>query len=127
MARRPAAGFGRGQTACGCARLRPRIDTIAWMTEDVPGLARECRVVSRARALTEWVGAGRPVTAKGVLRRAEVADAATAIGGTAPAWGRTAAHLSERHHPWLVAPAAGGLRIGGGVAMARSPARGDPV
>jgi hypothetical protein len=81
-------------------------------------------VVSRARALTEWVG-GRPITAKGVLRRADVADAARAIGVMAPAWVRTAAALSEMHHPWLVARAAGWLRIDRDVAMASSPAGGQ--
>jgi hypothetical protein len=97
------------------------------MTEDVSGLALECRVVSRARALTEWAGAGRPITAKAVLRRADVGDAARAIGVTAPAWVRTAADLPEMHHPWLVARAAGWLRIEGDVAMASSPAGGDPL
>jgi hypothetical protein len=126
-ARRPAATFGRGTHGVWLRQTRPRIDTIAWMTEDVSGLALECRVVSRARALTGWVGAGRPITAKGVLRRADVGDAARAIGVTAPAWVRTAADLSEMHHPWLVALAAGWLRIEGDVAMASSPAGGDPL
>lgn len=97
------------------------------MILDVSHLAQECAVVSRARGLARWVGAGRPVTAKGVLRRADVADAAKAIGVDAPAWVRTAADVQELHHPWLVAQAAGWLHVETGVAVGGSAAGGDPL
>jgi Plasmid pRiA4b ORF-3-like protein len=111
----------------GCAGPRPRISMIARVTVDVSGLGRDCTVVSRARTLAEWVGAGRPVTAKGVLRRADAADAARVIDVEMPPRVRTAADVPKLHHPWLVAQAAGWLRIDTNVAVVDAPTGSDSL
>jgi hypothetical protein len=64
-----------------------------------------------------------------VLRRADVADAAKVTGVDLPARVRTAADLPKLHRPWLVAQAAGWLRVDAGVAIGQtdSAASGDPL
>lgn len=90
-------------------------------------LARDCVLMSRARALSEWVGSGKPVTAKGVLRRADVDPATAAIGAAAPRWVRTAADLEALHRPWVAAEAAGLLALDLHRATARTPHGHDPT
>lgn len=83
--------------------------------------------MSRARALSEWVGAGKPVTARGVLRRADVTSAAAALGVPDPGWVRTAADVEVIHRPWVAADAAGLLRLGADRAVAAPPGDRDPA
>lgn len=80
--------------------------------------ARGCRAVRHALALAEWVGTGRPVTAKRVLRRAEVPAAGRALGVRVPARLRSAADVPALHHPWTTALAVGLVSISDGRAVA---------
>ncbi len=87
--------------------------------------ARRCRALRHAAALAEWVGPSRQVTAKRVLRRADVAAACAAMGVTAPERLRSAADVPDLQYPWTAALAAGLLSIEGsrvvpGPAMAGS-------
>jgi hypothetical protein len=70
-------------------------------------LADGCAVMSGACRLAGWVGGGRPVTAKCVLRRADVAEAGRVIGVAVAARVRSAADVEQLHHPWVVALATG--------------------
>ena len=69
-------------------------------------------------ALAEWVGAGRPVTAKQVLRRADIPQAGRVLGVALPGSARSAADLPALHYPWMAARAIGLLSISGGRAVA---------
>lgn len=79
--------------------------------------ARKCAALRHASALANWVGAGRPVTAKRVLRRADVPSAAPALGVTVPQWVRSAADVPALHYPWTAALAVGLLSISAGRAV----------
>jgi hypothetical protein len=89
--------------------------------------ARRCPVMSRARTLATWVGEGKQVTAKAVLRRADVAAATAAIGVPDPGWVRTAADLEALHRPWVAAQACGLLSLDGDRATAARAADRDPA
>ncbi len=92
---------------------------------DLAELARAaagCQALSRARRLAAWVGPGRPVTAKEVLRPVDVAAAAAGAGLPAPGKVRTAADVPELHLAWLAARSARWLVIGGGRAVGTCPA-----
>jgi hypothetical protein len=80
--------------------------------------ARECAALRHGVALAEWVGAGRPVTAKQVLRRADIPQAGQVLGVALPRSARSAADLPALHCPWTAARAIGLLSIGGGRAVA---------
>jgi hypothetical protein len=74
--------------------------------------ASTCPVIEAAVRLAEWVGEdGVRVTAGGALRPADVADAARAVGVSAPAKVRRAADVPEVHRPWLVAIGAGLIAV----------------
>jgi hypothetical protein len=83
--------------------------------------------MSRAWKLAGWVGTGRKVTAKGVLRPADVAEAAGAIGVKIAGRVRSAADVPGLHQSWVVAQAAGQLVVDGGRAMASPAAVDDPL
>jgi hypothetical protein len=80
--------------------------------------ARECDAMRHALALAEWVGAGRPVTAKGVLRRADVPVASRVLDVEIPQRVRSAADVPELQRPWMTALAIGLLAISGDRAVA---------
>src|SRR5689334_21016638 len=82
----------------------------------------------RARRLAEWVGpGGRPVTAKGVPRPADIPAAAAVVGVEAPARVRSAADMEGLHRPWTAAVGAGYISIDGNRAtLVDGPAR-DPA
>jgi Plasmid pRiA4b ORF-3-like protein len=84
-------------------------------------------VLSRAWKLAIWVGAGRQVTAKGVLRPADVAEVTGAIGVAITGRVRSAADVPALHRSWVVAQAAGQLVVDGGQAVAGSGAVDDPL
>lgn len=71
-----------------------------------------------ALALADWVGAGRPVTAKGVLRRADIPAAGRLLDIDLPQRVRSAADVPELQHPWTTARAVGLLTISGDRAVA---------
>jgi hypothetical protein len=79
--------------------------------------ARRCEGLRRARRLAAWVGEGRPVTPKHVLRPRDIPAAAHALGIPAPARTTTAANVLALHRPWKVALAVGFLQIVDGRAV----------
>ncbi|MCW2916606.1 MAG: PRiA4b ORF-3-like protein [Actinomycetia bacterium] len=83
-----------------------------------PSAAIGCSVLSDARALAAWVGDGKPVTAKGVLRPSAVHEAAGALGIDVPEHIRTAADVEAIHRPWIAAQAIGLLTVADGRAVA---------
>ncbi|MCM4084572.1 plasmid pRiA4b ORF-3 family protein [Paractinoplanes hotanensis] len=97
------------------------------VTSELRQLADGCLLVTRARRLVDWVGEGKPVTPKGVLRPVDVAAAGTALGVTVPAWVRTAADVEVVHRPWVAAEAIGWLRVSANRAVADSATEDDPV
>ncbi len=86
--------------------------------------ARHCEALSRAHRLATWVGDGRPVTPKHVLRPRDVPAAAQVLSIPAPARMNTAANVRALHRPWKVAQAIDFLRIVDGHAVA-GPALGQ--
>jgi hypothetical protein len=80
---------------------------------DLAAAASSCRCVTQAISLAAWVGEGRRVTPKGVLRPADVPEAASALGIVAPRRIRTAADLPELHRPWRAGLALGLLALDG--------------
>lgn len=92
--------------------MNQRVDSDA-LAED----ARECSAVRHGLALAGWVGAGRSVTAKQVLRRGDIPLAGQVLGVALPGSARSAADLPALHYPWTAARAMGLLSIGGGRAV----------
>jgi hypothetical protein len=84
------------------------------MPHEITAAASGCLVMSRAQAVAAWVGEERPVTASGVLRRADARDMANALGIPLPGHVRSAADVPAVHRPWIVAQAAGMLTVGQG-------------
>jgi hypothetical protein len=74
--------------------------------------ARACPLLTRARAVAAFVDAGRPVTAKAVLRRADIPAACAAIGLPDPGRVVSAAHVPALHRAWTAAQGAGVLTVG---------------
>lgn len=85
---------------------------------EIAPAASACPAVSHARLLATWVGQRRPVTASGVLGRADAREAAQAAGITLPAHLRSAADIPALHRPWVAAQTAGLLTVGQGRATA---------
>jgi hypothetical protein len=85
--------------------------------DDLVRAARECDVLRDAVRLVDWIGAGRAVTAKRVLRRADVAAAAGVLGVEVPGRVRSAADVPALHLPWTAALGAGLLSIESGRAV----------
>jgi hypothetical protein len=97
------------------------------VTSDLACLASKCPLVIHARKLAAWVGDGRPVTAKSVLRPADVRVVAAVLGVEVPAHVRTAADVEAIHRPWVVAQAMGLLRVEGGQVVAGDAVEGSPI
>jgi len=74
--------------------------------------ARACPAFDEARRLATWLGSGRPVTPKGVLRPADVPDAARVLGAMVPSRFRGAADLPWLHEPWGLAVDCGFVVVG---------------
>jgi len=88
--------------------------------------ARDCPLVARAHALSAFVGDGKPLTAKGVLRRAEIGPACAAAGLPDPGRVVTAADVAPLHRAWVAAQGAGLLTLDHDRAHASTP-DGDAV
>jgi hypothetical protein len=86
-------------------------------SRELVAAARECAVLRNAVALADWVGPGRPVTAKRVLRPTDVASAAQVLGVEVPQRFRSAADVPALHYRWTAAVGAGLLSISGGRAV----------
>jgi hypothetical protein len=82
---------------------------------------RDCVALARAVRVAEWVGSGKPVTPKGVLRPADVRQAATMIEVRVPEKFRSAADVPAWHRLWSVALATGMVSIEQGRATAGPP------
>ncbi|WP_233157543.1 MULTISPECIES: plasmid pRiA4b ORF-3 family protein [Amycolatopsis] len=91
------------------------------MSTGISTLASQCPALSRTRALASWVGDGRPVTPKGVLRPADVPSAAGALGVEVGEKVRSAADVVTIHRPWVAAEGAGLIEVGVAEAVARPP------
>jgi len=87
-------------------------------TDTVAPAARRCEALAQARRLAVWVGAGKRVTPKQVLRPSDVPDAARVLAVTTPERFTTAANVPTLHRLWTVAMAVGFLRIADGHAVA---------
>lgn len=97
------------------------------MASELRRLADGCLLITRARRLVDWVGDGKPVTTKGVLRPADVTAAASALGVTVPDRVRTAADVEAVHRPWAAAQEIGWLRVSADRAVADTAEENDPV
>ncbi|MER7273473.1 plasmid pRiA4b ORF-3 family protein [Dactylosporangium sp. NPDC000244] len=89
--------------------------------------AVNCTIMARASRLADWVGAGRPVTAKGVLRPVDISPAAAAMGVEAPEKARTAADIEVLHRPWVAAHSMGLVAVGAARATATAGPVGDQL
>lgn len=99
--------------------------------EQLAPAARACSVLTAARALAEWVGTGREVTARGVLRPAAAVEACDLLGIEAPSRRpRSALDIDELMMVWTAASAAGFIEVAGGRVTAGPALRmwldGDP-
>lgn len=92
---------------------------------DLTSSASSCTILARARALAAWVGDGKSVTAKGVLRPVDARAAAHTTGISVPAHIRSAADVPALHHPWLAAQATGMLTVDTSHAAARPATGGE--
>jgi len=89
-----------------------RVDAATGPTSLVVDAARDCVLLTRARAVAGFVGPGRPVTAKAVLRRADIPAACVAAGLPDPGRVVSAAHVPALHRAWIAAQGAGLLDVG---------------
>ncbi len=80
--------------------------------QTVVAAAHDCPLLARARALAAFVGTGRPVTAKAVLRRADLAAACAAAGLPDPGRVVSAAHVPALHRAWTTAQGSGLIAVG---------------
>lgn len=77
--------------------------------------ARTCPVLATAQTLAEWVGAGREVTTRGVLKPAAAIEACDLLGIEAPSRKpRSALDIAELMMVWSAAAAAGFIEVSGG-------------
>jgi hypothetical protein len=99
-----------GRVVSGCvAEHSPVV-----ITPELADAALSCAALTRARALAEWVGSGRTMTASGVLRPAEAVQACRDLGIEVPGPRlRSALDVDELMRDWLTAAAAGFLQIDG--------------
>jgi hypothetical protein len=80
-----------------------------------------------AELLADWIGAGRPVTPKGVLRPADIPAVASVLGVDVPARNRTAADVWVIHRPWVAALANALIAVDAGRATAMPVSTTDPL
>ncbi|MCO6008317.1 plasmid pRiA4b ORF-3 family protein [Actinoallomurus purpureus] len=84
-------------------------------SEQLASAARACPVLATAQTLAEWVGAGREVTARGVLRPAAAVEACDLLGIEVPSRKpRSALDIDELMMAWAAASAAGFIEVTGG-------------
>lgn len=84
-------------------------------SEQLALAARTCPVLATAQTLAEWVGAGREVTTRGVLKPAAAVEACDLLGIEAPSRKpRSALDIGELMMVWAAASAAGFIEVSGG-------------
>lgn len=77
--------------------------------------ARTCPVLAAAQTLAEWVGAGREVTTRGVLKPAAAVEACDLLGIEVPSRRpRSALDIAELMMVWAAASSAGFIEVSGG-------------
>jgi hypothetical protein len=77
--------------------------------------ARACSALASAQTLADWVGAGRAVTSRGVLKPAAAVEACGLLGIEPPSRKpRSALDIDELMMVWSVASAAGFIEVSGG-------------
>lgn len=106
--------------------MRWRTDVDAAPDLAIASLAHDCPLLTRARALAAFVGEGRALTAKGVLRRADVGPACAAASLPDPGRVVTAADVPALHRAWVAEHGAGLLLLDIDRAVATTPS-GDAV
>ena len=86
----------------------------ALISPDLAGTALSCTALTRARNLAEWVGPDRALTASGVLRPAEAAQACRDLGIELPGPRlRSALDVQDLMQDWVTAAVAGFLEVDG--------------
>lgn len=104
---------------CECMSRRAVALPPSLSSADLAPAALACPVLRTARTLAEWVGTGREVTARGVLRPAAAVEACDLLGivprTRKP---RSALDIHELMMVWAAASAAGFIEITGGRAIA---------
>ncbi|MFL6052564.1 MAG: plasmid pRiA4b ORF-3 family protein [Actinoallomurus sp.] len=84
-------------------------------SEQLAPAARACPVLATAQTLAEWVGTGRQVTARGVLKPAAAVEACDLLGiEVASRKPRSALDIDELMMVWAAASAAGFIEVAGG-------------
>jgi len=84
------------------------------ISPEVTDTALSCTALSRARNLAEWVGPGKTLTARGVLRPAEAAQACRDLGIELPGPRlRSALDVDDLMRDWVTAAVAGFLEMDG--------------
>jgi hypothetical protein len=87
--------------------------------EKLASEARTCPMFASAQALAEWVGAGRAVTARGVLKPAAAVEACDVLGIKVPSRKpRSALDIHELMTVWATAYVAEFIEVSGGRVMA---------
>jgi len=84
------------------------------ISPELTDTALSCTALTRARNLAEWVGPGKTLTASGVLRPAEAAQACRDLGIELPGPRlRSALDVEDLMRDWMTAAAAGFLEMAG--------------
>jgi hypothetical protein len=92
---------------------------LASSLERLVSAARSCPALDDARKLAEWVGTGRPLTARGVLKPAAAVEACAVLGIELPTRKpRSALDIDQLMMTWAVASVAGFVEVDQGRATA---------
>src|SRR5437879_3237949 len=80
--------------------------------DSLASAARSCPILTAARTLADWVGTGRPVTSRGVLKPAAAVEACELLGVEAPSRKpRSALDIEPLMIVWAAASSAGFIDV----------------
>ncbi len=88
---------------------------------DMTKHAQDCVAFIELRRIADWVGSGKPVTSKGVLRPADLRRASVETGIPIPERFRSAGDAAHWNRLWTAALTVGVLSLEGGVVKAEPP------
>jgi len=88
---------------------------------DVTKHAQDCAAFIELRRIADWVGDGKPVTSKGVLRPADLRRASAETGIPIPERFRSAGDVPRWNRLWTAALSVGVISLEGGVVKAEPP------
>ena len=88
---------------------------------DVTKLAHDCVAIAEMRRIADWVGDGKSVTSKGVLRPADLRRASAETGIPIPEKFRSAGDVPNWNRLWTAALIIGVISLEDGVAKAAPP------